>query len=587
MCFLTAAPAGADAKRRACMIASDDNTVLDTEATSLAHTEETFVGRVLGERYRLDERVGRGAMGAVFRARHITMDKAIAVKLLHRQFSNDETLVARFRREALAASRLRHPSCVEVYDFDRTPDGMFYIAMEFIEGTTLAAERVKDGRLALDRALHVMHQVLDGLDVAHEAGVLHRDVKPQNIMLQQKPGLVDHVKLVDFGIAKLTQPSALDQRALTVPGTIFGTPEYMAPEQAFGETLDARCDVYAAGAVLLELLIGRSPFRGASVRATLGNVLDMKPPRIADVRSDIPDGIQEAIDRALSKERTHRYDSAGAFLQALHAVARSPEQPAPSDGGENDDGASPRKRTMVATLPKVDVETAPTDASQSALAGPASSGTRLALHVPAEPAGSLAVDAPAQGGQPRERATVPVAGADDAESAQRGSRTRWGQLGVVAAAALVASFAGTWAAGALLSRQPPAQKPVVAPVEKPAPPVQPAALAVPADATERLRLHDAAIADAEHALQSREMQRAAKAYARALVLTPASTRARAGLANAAFRAGELVEARRHVAWLVAQGPPYDTQYARFLRVLDARIAAKGASPVHEADKTTR
>jgi serine/threonine-protein kinase len=284
---------------------------------------DPMLGRIVARKYRLVRRVGKGGMGSVYEARHVHTDQRVAVKVLAKHLSKDLKLVARFRREAMATSRLRHPNCVQVHDFGEDDDGTFFIAMEFVDGTGIGDELRRSGPMPPERVARIGMQLLGALEAAHEAGILHRDLKPQNIMLTQKVGRPDFVKVVDFGIAKFIENSPEDQAALTLPGTIFGTPEYMSPEQARGETLDARSDLYSAAVVLWHMLLGRSPFRGNTVRETLMKVFRETPPSPSSERprAGIPPGMEQALRRSLEKEPDGRYADATGFRKELSPFA--------------------------------------------------------------------------------------------------------------------------------------------------------------------------------------------------------------------------------------------------------------------------
>ncbi len=210
-----------------------------------APVTDPFIGTVVGERYRIVSRIGVGGMGAVYRAEHTMMRRDLAIKVLLPELSGKEEFARRFEREAESASRLAHPNIITVTDFGRTAEGSLFLAMEFLAGTSLSAA-IAGGPMTLERALAIERQILRGLDHAHAAGVVHRDLKPENIMLVERDGQRDVVKILDFGIAKVTEPQSGGQ-ALTQAGVIFGTPEYLSPEQALGEAVDARADIYAAG----------------------------------------------------------------------------------------------------------------------------------------------------------------------------------------------------------------------------------------------------------------------------------------------------------------------------------------------------
>jgi serine/threonine-protein kinase len=327
---------------------------------------EAFDDRVIASRYRLVKVVGKGGMGSVYDARHVQTQKRVAVKLLAPHLSRDMKLVARFRREAMAASRLSHPNCVQVLDFGEE-DGTFYIIMEFIDGRGLAQELRKSGPMDAERVARIGVQLLSALDAAHDSSILHRDLKPQNVMLTDLPGRKDLVKVVDFGIAKFIENSPEDQVALTVPGTIFGTPEYMSPEQARGEQLDARSDLYSASTVLWHMLLGRSPFRGKTVRDTLSNVFHTDPARPSLERplAKIPPMFEEALLVAMNKDRDQRFKSARAFLEAIRQYAPGadaydspPKLPAP---GKDETG---RPVTTVSAMAAAVPSTPPVSADE-------------------------------------------------------------------------------------------------------------------------------------------------------------------------------------------------------------------------------
>ena len=223
-----------------------------------APVTDPFIGTIVGERYRIVSRIGVGGMGAVYRAEHTMMRRDLAIKVLLPELSGKEEFARRFEREAESASRLDHPNIITTTDFGRTGDGSLFLAMEFLAGTSLGAA-IAAGPMRIERALAIERQILRGLDHAHAAGVVHRDLKPENIMLVERDGQRDVVKILDFGIAKVTEPQSGGQ-ALTQAGVIFGTPEYLSPEQALGEAVDARADIYAAGVILYEMLAGRRPF---------------------------------------------------------------------------------------------------------------------------------------------------------------------------------------------------------------------------------------------------------------------------------------------------------------------------------------
>jgi eukaryotic-like serine/threonine-protein kinase len=282
-----------------------------------APVTDPFLGTVVGDRYRIVSRIGVGGMGAVYRAEHTMMRRDLAIKVLLPELSGKEEFARRFEREAESASRLAHPNIITVTDFGRTAEGSLFLAMEYLAGTSLS-QAIAEGPLTLERALAIERQILRALDHAHGAGVVHRDLKPENIMLVERDGQRDVVKILDFGIAKVTEPQSGGQ-ALTQAGVIFGTPEYLSPEQALGEPVDARTDIYAAGVILFEMLAGRRPFESEDKVKIISMHLAHAAPRVRDVNPAVrvPLAFELLVQQAMEKSRDNRFASAAAFLQAL------------------------------------------------------------------------------------------------------------------------------------------------------------------------------------------------------------------------------------------------------------------------------
>ncbi len=284
------------------------------------------IGQVIGGRYRVVARLGAGGMGVVYRAEHTLMDKPFAVKLLHAELCGSEELALRFEREAKSASRLDHPNIIRVTDFGREADGTLFLVMELLEGPPLSEVLAEAVRLPLGRAVALVAQILDALAAAHAVGVVHRDLKPDNVIVSSRPGWAEQAKLLDFGIAKLVGGDAEGADAgpnLTRAGTIFGTPAYMAPEQITGEPLDARADLYAVGVVLFELLAGRCPFAADDLAGLLGKHLSEPPPRLSQVAPDLglPEALDLVVQRALAKRRDDRFADANEFRSLLLSAA--------------------------------------------------------------------------------------------------------------------------------------------------------------------------------------------------------------------------------------------------------------------------
>ncbi len=312
---------------------------VELEDTFCAHcgapVTDPLIGTVVGERYRIVSRLGVGGMGPVYRAEHTMMRRDLAIKVLLPELSGRDEFARRFEREADSASRLGHPNIISVTDFGRMPDGSLFLAMEYLAGASLTSV-ISQGPVPQPRALGIVRQMLRALDHAHAAGVIHRDLKPDNIMLVERDGHHDVVKILDFGIAKVTEPLS-GQQALTQAGVIFGTPEYLSPEQALGEMVDGRADLYAAGVILYEMLVGRRPFESDDKVRIISMHLSHAPPRMRDVNPtvDVPPPLEQAVLQALEKHREYRFASATAFLQALDDAEASGDV-----GAEVDEGAT-------------------------------------------------------------------------------------------------------------------------------------------------------------------------------------------------------------------------------------------------------
>jgi len=301
---------------------------------------DPFIGTIVGERYRIVSRIGVGGMGAVYRAEHTMMRRDLAIKVLLPELGGKEEFARRFEREAESASRLTHPNIISITDFGRTAEGSLFLVMEFLAGESLSSA-IAAGPMPPERALAIIRQILRALEHAHAAGVVHRDLKPENVMLVERDGQRDVVKILDFGIAKVTQPQSAGE-ALTQAGVIFGTPEYLSPEQALGEAVDVRADIYSAGVILYEMLAGRRPFESEDKVKIISMHLSHAPPRIFDVNPaiDVPLPLEQAIMQSMEKSREHRFASATAFLTALDEAEAPPEASGPHVA-----------RTRVATRP--------------------------------------------------------------------------------------------------------------------------------------------------------------------------------------------------------------------------------------------
>lgn len=268
------------------------------------------IGRVLSERYELLELLGHGGMGAVYKARHVLMDRIVAVKmLLPDVVEDDPSMHDRFRREAKAAGKINHPNIVQLIDFGESPEGA-YIVIEYLHGKGLDQVLKEERQLDLNRAAHIFGQICDGVGKAHSKGIIHRDLKPSNVMLIDESGDHDFVKIVDFGLAKALDPSEESQR-LTQTGEIFGSPIYMSPEQCLGHPPDPRTDIYAMGVLMYESLMGKVPILGSNVAETIARQMQETPKSFAEVRPDldIHPSLEAVVMKALSKDPYDRQSS--------------------------------------------------------------------------------------------------------------------------------------------------------------------------------------------------------------------------------------------------------------------------------------
>jgi len=290
---------------------------------------DRLVGQVLDGRYHIERKIGEGGMGVVFSARHAVIERPLAIKVLKREVMRDTATIKRFVQEAKAASRIGHPNIVDVTDFGTTTDGLTYQVMEYVDGVTLGGALKEGAPFSSSRAARITAQLARALGAAHAKGIVHRDLKPENIFLIQRDGRKDFVKIVDFGIAKVSSVDGTPAEGprLTRAGAVFGTPEYMAPEQAAGRgDTDGRVDIYALGIITYEMLTGRVPHRGDTMVRTLAmQMLDpIEPP--SKIRPDlaIRPAIEAVVMKALAKKREQRYATMADLLADLERAAGVP-----------------------------------------------------------------------------------------------------------------------------------------------------------------------------------------------------------------------------------------------------------------------
>jgi hypothetical protein len=277
-----------------------------------------MIGAVLDGRYRILSKLGAGAMGEVYLAEHLNLRRKEALKILQPALAAAPEFVARFRREARAANRVQHPNIVSVFDFGKLPDGRFYLSMEYADGVPLSKVLAQSGSLPVPRALAILSQLADAVHHAHAGGVIHRDLKPDNLVLTSHRGRADVLKVIDFGVSKIIDPDYQSAR-LTATGDVLGTPLYMAPEQFMGEGTDPRIDIYSVGCIAYEMLLGEPPFIGRTMEVMSAH-LKRTPPAPSAARAEIPRELDDLVLRCLRKDRAQRFASGGELLAALQAV---------------------------------------------------------------------------------------------------------------------------------------------------------------------------------------------------------------------------------------------------------------------------
>jgi len=305
---------------------------------------DSFVGRTLDEKYLVEEPLGAGGMGEVYRARHLSMDRPVAIKFLHQRLVEDEAARGRFHTEARAAVKLRHSNAVSVTDFGQTSEGIVYIVMELLEGRTLREILDREAPLETARAISIMLQASDAVAAAHEAGIIHRDLKPANILVTQSADQPAVVKVLDFGLATFSADDDEDATALAQNHSVIGTPRYMSPEQHNGNDLTAAADVYSLGVILYEMLTGMVPFSGSTPAEIAQKHANNPPHPPREVVAAIPEDIEHDVLHALEKQPVDRPANAGEFRRELletaerlglehHAVTSAPDIEMVRDSG--------------------------------------------------------------------------------------------------------------------------------------------------------------------------------------------------------------------------------------------------------------
>jgi serine/threonine-protein kinase len=423
----------------------DDDRFCTVDGATLVSTDATgtnsLVGTVLADRYLVQQRLGEGGMGEVYLAEHVRIKRKVAVKLMRAWMANDPIAVSRFHREAENASQISHPNVAQVYDFGETADGTIYLAMEYVPGEPLSDILDREGRLHTVRAAELVRQTAAALVAAHGMGILHRDLKPDNIMVARTRAGTDVVKLVDFGIARVMNSGT---QQFTSTGMILGTPDYMSPEQLTGDPLDERSDIYALALIAFRILTGHNAFKGGGTADMLLSRLMHKPAALREVLPSIawPSALQAAFEKALAVDAALRHADALEFAAELdgaiaelpltdeeqaYLVLLSQSMATPSRGGMIIDGATP-VRSMRAVEGKgqmtppsrqasVGLVTPPSESHAVVRPPAAGDATAYASNTEETPAAALppsstlpavlaAVEPPAHGVGARSRATV-------------------------------------------------------------------------------------------------------------------------------------------------------------------------------------
>ena len=290
----------------------------------MARPPDPFIGRdILNGQFQILQKIGSGGMGSVYKALQPAMNRMVAVKILHPKLANRKDLVSRFRREARAMSHLTHPNTVKVYLYGELEDGSLYIVMEYLEGKNLNQTVRAEGPMSLERGVPILIQACHALEEAHRAGIIHRDLKPENIFLSQQGGMKDYAKVLDFGLAKVTEREMRPGSViLTQEGMVFGTPEFMSPEQAQGKALTPASDIYSLAIILYEVLTGKLPFEAKNPMEYIQLHVTAKPKPINErvPGRTFPPLLWTVLEKALAKRSEERYASGAEFAHALGAV---------------------------------------------------------------------------------------------------------------------------------------------------------------------------------------------------------------------------------------------------------------------------
>jgi len=448
----------------------------DAKTSYLPPATDPLVGQTLAGRYQIVKKLGEGGMGAVYLATHNVLEKQVALKLLHGEFARKPELVERFMQEAKAASRIRHENVIDISDFGSTPEGLVFFAMELLDGRDLhdaiTRARLAGQLLPWSRSKKIFLQICSALSAAHARGIVHRDLKPENIYLVDFLGDGDFVKLLDFGIAKVTEieGGGGGDRKLTKTGMLFGTPEYMSPEQARGEHVDHRVDIYAMGCILFQLVTGRVPFEAENFMGVLSQHLTEPAPGIPAAvfdRIGAPRELAGVIDQALAKDRAQRFQTIDELANAVRIVCGDPPVVPGTSGAIHAQSVPAPAETTQRATPVSLTPVPPTPSSPPAT----STGRVRTLWT-----GNLSIPQVDEPGPPRPRSKLPlilgalvIAGgaAVGAVVVMRGGKGGVGEPAPVQGSAVVAAGSGSAVAekalGAPVVTPPPTTTPTTTP----------------------------------------------------------------------------------------------------------------------------